>query len=202
MKGKKSFILYCDQREIFDQLSNEQSGKLIKHIFKYVNDEDPKSDDPLINLAFTSIKSALKRDLAKWDKQHKQRVEAGKKSAEVRKRNATSVNERSVSSTVSVSDSVNVNENNIDARKLAFKESLFPFVGQYKKETVKDFFEYWSEHGENDKKMRYEKEKSFSVTRRLSTWAKRDFNKTEHPEEEKGKGKGGVSMEELYNANN
>jgi len=33
-----------------------------------------------------------------------------------------------------------------------------------------EFFEYWSEHGDNDKKMRFEKEKSFSVERRLKTW--------------------------------
>ena len=52
-------------------------------------------------------------------------------------------------------------------------------MGVYKKETVKAFFEYWSEHGGNDKKMRYEKEKSFGVKRRLSTWAKNDFNGTE-----------------------
>lgn len=91
-------------------------------------------------------------------------------------------------------------EYNIQARKLAFKESLFDYVGKYKKETVKAFFEYWSEHGDNDKKMRYEKESSFGVKRRLSTWAKNDFDKTENPIEEKGKGKGGVSMEEMYNS--
>ena len=91
-------------------------------------------------------------------------------------------------------------EYNIEARKLTFKESLFDYVGDYKKETVKAFFEYWSEHGDKDKKMRFEKEKSFGVKRRLSTWAKNDFDKTENPIEEKGKGKGGVSMEELYNS--
>lgn len=69
MEGKKSFILYCDQREIFDQLSNEQAGELIKHIYKYVNDEDPISESTLINMAFTPIKQALKRDLDKWSGQ-------------------------------------------------------------------------------------------------------------------------------------
>jgi hypothetical protein len=88
---------------------------------------------------------------------------------------------------------------NIESRKLDFKESLFKYVGEYKKDTVKEFFEYWSEHGDKDKKMRFEKEKSFSTNRRLKTWAKNDFSKTENPEEDKGKGKGGVSMEEMYN---
>ena len=89
----------------------------------------------------------------------------------------------------------------LSARKLAFKESLFTYVGKYRKETVKAFFEYWSEHGDNDKKMRYEKEKSFGLGRRLSTWAKNDFDKTENPEEEKGKGSGGFSMMEAYEQN-
>ena len=35
---------------------------------------------------------------------------------------------------------------------------------------LSDFFEYWTEHGEKDKKMRFEKEKSFGISRRLSTW--------------------------------
>ena len=32
------------------------------------------------------------------------------------------------------------------------------------------FFWYWSEHGENDKKMRFEKQSSFGIGRRLVTW--------------------------------
>jgi len=35
---------------------------------------------------------------------------------------------------------------------------------------VKKFFGYWSEHGENDKKMRFEKQSSFGIGRRLGTW--------------------------------
>lgn len=37
---------------------------------------------------------------------------------------------------------------------------------------VSDFLDYWTEHGENDKKMRFEKEKSFGIKRRLATWKK------------------------------
>jgi len=110
MEGKKSFILYCDQRDLFDQLSDEQAGQLIKHIYSYVNDENPISKNQIINLAFTPIKQSLKRDLKKWEKQHKQRIEAAKKSVESRRRNLTTVNERSISSTDSVSVSVSVSD--------------------------------------------------------------------------------------------
>ena len=59
----------------------------------------------------------------------------------------------------------------IKKRKEEFKNSLRPFISiSYDKILMTEFFEYWSEHGDNDKKMRFEKEKSFSVDRRLKTW--------------------------------
>jgi hypothetical protein len=107
---KKSFILYCDQKGVWDKLDNEQAGRLIKHVIAYVNDDNPVAPDFITELAFEPIKAVLKRDLKKWETQQEQRKKAGKKSAEVRKRNATSVNERSIPSTVNGSVSVNVND--------------------------------------------------------------------------------------------
>jgi len=109
--GKKSFVLYSDQKELFEHLTNEQSGKLIKHIFQYVNDENPTCEDAIVNLAFITIKASLKRDLQKWEKQLKQRSAAGKASAKSRQRKSTSVNERQRNSTDSVNVNVNVNDN-------------------------------------------------------------------------------------------
>ena len=129
-ENKKSFIAYSDWKDTFDALPDDKAGLLIKHIFAYVNDENPISDDLIINAVFPNIKNTLKRDLEKWKKQYSQRVEAGKKSAEVRKRNATAVNERSTSVdestfsstvsgsvSVSVSDSVNESKENIYIEK-------------------------------------------------------------------------------------
>jgi hypothetical protein len=109
-ENKKSFVAYADWKETFDALSDEKAGQLIKHIFAYVNDENPESEDMLINAVFASIKQTLKRDLRKWENQYTQRVAAGKKSAKVRKHNSTVVNGRSVSSTDSVSVSVSVSD--------------------------------------------------------------------------------------------
>ena len=68
MKDKKSFIAYCDWIEVFDELPDETAGKLIKHLFAYVNDQDPKTDDAMVKLAFISLKQSLKRDLVKYEK--------------------------------------------------------------------------------------------------------------------------------------
>lgn len=111
-QDKKGFLMYADQMELFDQLSNEKAGELIKHIFQYVNDLNPVTDDLIINLAFTPIKQQLKRDLKAFEKTREQRVAAGKRSAQVRKekRKATPLNLVERSSTNSTVN-VNVNDN-------------------------------------------------------------------------------------------
>ena len=40
----------------------------------------------------------------------------------------------------------------------------------------KSFIEYWTERGENDRKMRFEKQASFDIKRRLLTWRNNNYN--------------------------
>lgn len=49
-------------------------------------------------------------------------------------------------------------------------------IGYTDQAELKNFFEYWTEHGANDRKMRFEKEKTFGINRRLSTWFKNADN--------------------------
>jgi hypothetical protein len=65
--GKKSFMFYCDWQGTFEALPDDKAGELIKHVLRYVNDEDPQSNDILINAVFANIKATLKRDLKKWE---------------------------------------------------------------------------------------------------------------------------------------
>lgn len=139
MKGKKSFIAYADWKEMFEELPDEEAGKLVKHIFRYVNDEEPETDSILVRALFTQIRATLKRDLKKWEEQRQQRVDAGKASAAKRKQNSTTVNDRStkhnerarnstvnVSVSDSVSENVNVNEREENARALDYLKENFP----------------------------------------------------------------------------
>jgi uncharacterized phage protein (TIGR02220 family) len=66
-KDKTSFILYADQRSYFDKLTDDEAGRLIKHIFSYVNDENPNPVDRITDLSFEPIKLQLKRDLIKYE---------------------------------------------------------------------------------------------------------------------------------------
>ena len=115
-ENKKGFVLYADQKSIIDMLPNEKAGELIKHIFAYVNDENPVNDDPLILMAFEPIKLQLKRDLIKWEDTRSKRSKAGTISAEKRKQqnehmltHVESVEHNSTNPTVIVKDNVNVN---------------------------------------------------------------------------------------------
>lgn len=110
-ENKKGFILYADQRSIIDMLDNETAGMLFKHIFSYVNDELPESNNPLLNLAFEPIKLQLKRDLKHWELIKEKRSIAGKASANKRQHMSThveSVEQNSTNPTVIVKDNVNV----------------------------------------------------------------------------------------------
>lgn len=92
-----------------------------------------------------------------------------------------------VNDNVNVTVNDNVKENKISLsnkldikdRKINFATSLKPYVEIYGKELMNEFFEYWTEHGPNDKKMRYEKQTSFDVNLRLKKWSKnKNQNKT------------------------
>jgi hypothetical protein len=178
-ENKKSFILYCDIIHTIEKLDDVDAGKLFKHVLEYVNDMNPETDHLITQIAFEPIKQQLKRDLDKWDVKHKQRIEAGRKSAENRKRNATNVNERSISSTDNVI--VNDNENDILKRKNILKKKLDEYVKEYGKQLIYDFFLYWSEHGDNDRKRRFEKERTFGIKARLNTWKNRANGKYDNP---------------------
>ena len=111
-------MLYTDQREVFDELSDEDAGRLIKHIFSYVNDEDPSTEDLLLKVAFLPIKTQLKRDLKIWDQKKQQRAEAGRKGGIAKSSNAkqnlanpSNATNGVANLAVNVNDNVNVNGN-------------------------------------------------------------------------------------------
>lgn len=123
MEGKKSFVLYTDQREVFDELSDEDAGRLIKHIFSYVNDENPSTDDLLLKVAFLPIKTQLKRDLKMWDEKKLQRAEAGRKGGIAKSSNAKQSLANPSNATNDVANlAVNVNGNVNDIYKQTASE--------------------------------------------------------------------------------
>lgn len=126
--NKKSFIAYCDWMETFEALPDDKAGQLAKHLFRYVNDLNPETDDILIKAVFANIKHTLKRDLKKYEKLREKRAEAGKqggrpkKQTEAKKANGLfeKQTEAKKADSVNVSDSVSVS----DINKFNFKKEL------------------------------------------------------------------------------
>jgi len=115
--GKKSFVLYSDYKDVFSELSDKDAGQLIKHIFSYVNDENPVTNNPLVKLSFIPIKNQLKRDLKDWDETRQKRSDAGKAGMAKRWHNddkQTITNDNTVINPITkitVNDNVTVNVN-------------------------------------------------------------------------------------------
>jgi hypothetical protein len=64
---KNSFLLYCDIIHTVEKLKDVDAGALLKHILRYVNDQQPVTDNPIVEIAFEPIKQSLKRDLLKYE---------------------------------------------------------------------------------------------------------------------------------------
>lgn len=137
---KKGFILYADQIDIFNELPDEMAGKLVKHIYRYVNDEDPKTDDLVIRIAFAPIKAQLKRDLQKWDaKSSKNRDNAMMRWNKTHANNANACERIPTHANDAVNDNVNDNVNvtvNDTDTLNGFDEDEFTrFINRYGKKT-------------------------------------------------------------------
>lgn len=115
--GKKSFVLYCDQIHSFEALDDAEAGRLIKHIFRYVNDQNPEAPDRITTISFEPIKHQLKRDLKKWHGFIEKQRDNGSKGG--RPKNPSLTDETQKTQTLptqpkkpaNVNDNVNVNVN-------------------------------------------------------------------------------------------
>ena len=180
MKLKKTFVFYHDWKNMIEVMSNEDAGELLKNILSYVNEQKTTSENPIVNLALAHIKPMIDKDLEKWDETRKKRIEYGKKGGLAKaKQNVANAKQN-----VAVNDNVNVNVNdnvnvnntsiNIDSRKTSFSTKVSEICIQknFSENLKNEFLDYWTEHGENDKKMRFEKQTSFSIPLRLEKWKK------------------------------
>lgn len=187
-ENKKSFLLYTDVHHTVKKLSDEQAGKLFKHILSYVNDENPCLTDILLEVAFEPIKQSLKRDLRKYETIREKRSLAGKASAEKRQQVLTSVEQEkqvehvSTNPTVNVSDSVSDSDSDngidIDKEKNTIPPPIF-LIEKYCKERnngidANYFYDWYQTRG-----WKVGKDKMKDWQSAIRTWEKRNEKKPE-----------------------
>lgn len=64
------------------------------------------------------------------------------------------------------------NKGTIEERKNYFAQSLQPYLDIYGKEMLNEFYLYWTEPNQQNTKMKFELERTWSLERRLNTWSK------------------------------
>lgn len=108
----------------------------------------------------------------------------------------TKQSESTIQSTSESNDSIDklqttnnktTNIKTLEQRKIDFSLSLNPFVEKYTpefglndaKKMINKFYMYWSESNEGGKKMKFEKQKTWNLAGRLTTWAnnEKEFSK-------------------------
>jgi hypothetical protein len=109
-KDKKSFILYSDAIYTVEKLSDTDAGQLLKHLLRYVNDQNPTTENPLVEIAFEPIKQQLKRDLVKFEDVKVKRSEAGKAGANKRWQEIANAN-KGIQSIANIAVNDNDNDN-------------------------------------------------------------------------------------------
>ena len=100
-------------------------------------------------------------------------------------------------------DSINKQYNkepltNILDREAEFKNSLHPFLEIYGSEVLNEFYLYWTEKKPKGRKMLFEMQKTFDVSRRLQRWVKNTFNKKEKSTPKKEKKLASEIIQEKY----
>lgn len=65
----------------------------------------------------------------------------------------------------------------LQAREQNFISEVKTIGSSYNSDMINKFILYWTEKNPNGKKMRFEMQKVFDISRRLKTWAGKEFNK-------------------------
>ena len=175
-ENKKAFVAYCDWLESFEELTDEEAGKLAKHLFRYVNDQSPEAPDRMTKMCFIPIKQSLKRDLVKYEERaERARINGLKGGRPKTQRTQSVISEPRKPDTVkvTVTDTVIVSDKEI--RELTFRKQVAQHT-TYEALMLDEFADYWTESNPKGKKLKFELQKTFDIARRLKKWSSNNFN--------------------------
>ncbi len=155
-------IIYRSFYEAITELKKENQAEIWQAIFELGLNGNEVNLTGISKTIFTLIKPQIEANIKRY--QNGKKPKDSKPEAKVKQETSKSTTNK---------NNNNNNNKNITERKEAFRIYLIDFNKTYPAQLIQDFFEYWTEHGLTDKKMRFEKERTFGVARRLATWQKR-----------------------------
>lgn len=126
---KDSFVLFVEFKEVFDALSDEQAGILIKAIFEYEATGTFPEIEKMLGVVAIPIKNSLKRNRQKWVETCRKRSEAGKMGGRPKKANGFSENQTDANK--ADSDSGHDYELDINTHTHDLELSEYKFFGDF-----------------------------------------------------------------------
>lgn len=193
---RDSFVFYRSFYEAIKDLPRDVQGEIYTAIMEYsLYGKETDNLKPITRSVFTLMKPQIDVNNKRFENgkrggRPKSEYKPTENQSETKDKPKN--NQSETNSKPNVNDNVNVNENENkdntpdgvskkDAAKAAtlkrreeFKKTLFPFVEKYSERMVEAFFNYWSELNRSETKMRFEKQETWEVGKRLATWAKNE----------------------------
>ena len=141
MNKIRSVLVFSDWQTLFQNLSDEQAGQLIKAMCFYNKGEEYTPSDPTVTAMFSMVKEGMDHNSDHYDKVCQRRAEAGKKGADKRWKDGKSHSENGkchsedgkTCKTLTESESVTLTET------LTETESVIPPTEESKSRTRKRF---------------------------------------------------------------
>lgn len=139
---QKSFVLYTDYAKHVDLLSEEEAGRLLKALFKFVEDGTEPEFTGALNMCFSFISTQIERDKEKYNDVCQKRAEAGRKGGKQKQANlANAKNDKQKQA--NLADNENDTENVIDTenvteiKKIKYSKEFEKFWEIYPKKVDK-----------------------------------------------------------------
>jgi len=182
MSKRKAFNFYLSYFETAMMLNNAERLQFYDALMqKQFNGIEPVGLKGGVNFAWVSQKHSIDAQVKGWEDKTKlslqdidnQPSQGGSVGGSVHPTEQEKEKEK-----------VQVKEKGVEERKTAFGYSLKEFENVYPKTMLTAFFRYWTEKNKSGTKMKWEIEKTFELSLRLSNWASRekDFDKTQSKE--------------------
>lgn len=164
---RDSMVIYRSFFEAINELNKEQQAEVWNAIFEYGLNQNDIELCGLSKTIFTLIKPIIESNLKKYINGCKPKTKQKVSKEEAKNKQNISKSEANVNDNVNENDNVNIVE-----RKQSFLNSLKPYLVVYGKDMMNDFYLFWSETTLNNKKLKFELQKTFSIEHRLRTWKK------------------------------
>jgi hypothetical protein len=143
MSSKKSFVFYDSWGEVFEEMTDEEAGKMIKTMIIYHREKTVNNMPLTLRLAFALIKNQMDADREKYDDICEKRKQSGAKGGDAKEKKKQKVAnakfaKQNKQKVASVADNDNDNDNDDDINTL--------FESDYIAPTHKDITKYCAEN--------------------------------------------------------